>query len=60
MKNKNEKTPRPSTVLRFSPFAWAKLLYLRDARGTEIGGFGCQGGRKTASIDEGMRPRPTL
>jgi hypothetical protein len=27
-------------MLRFSPFAWAKLLYLRDAGDTEIGGFG--------------------
>jgi len=30
--------PRPS--LRFSPYAWAKLLYLRDRGETEIGGFG--------------------
>ena len=26
--------------LRFSPTAWAKLLYMRDAGDTEIGGFG--------------------
>jgi proteasome lid subunit RPN8/RPN11 len=26
--------------LRFSPMAWAKLLYLRDVGNTEIGGFG--------------------
>jgi proteasome lid subunit RPN8/RPN11 len=26
--------------LRFSTYAWAKLVYLRDAGGTEIGGFG--------------------
>ena len=26
--------------LRFSPNAWAKLLYMRDAGDTEIGGFG--------------------
>jgi hypothetical protein len=31
-------TPRPS--LRFSPYAWAKLIYLRDRAETEIGGFG--------------------
>jgi hypothetical protein len=31
--------PRPA-VLRFSPTAWAKLLFLRDAGNTEIGGFG--------------------
>jgi hypothetical protein len=30
---------RPAT-LRFSPTAWAKLLFLRDAGETEIGGFG--------------------
>lgn len=34
-------TPKPKKpVLRFSPTAWAKLLYLRDAGATEIGGFG--------------------
>jgi proteasome lid subunit RPN8/RPN11 len=27
-------------TLRFSPTAWAKLLYLRDRGGTEVGGFG--------------------
>ena len=27
-------------VLRFTPYAWAKLLYLRDRGETEIGGFG--------------------
>jgi len=27
-------------LLRFSPTAWAKLLYLRDAGDTEVGGFG--------------------
>ena len=39
--DKNESRPnRPATVLRFSPYAWAKLLFLRDAGETEIGGFG--------------------
>lgn len=27
-------------VLRFSPYAWAKLLYLRDRGDSEVGGFG--------------------
>ena len=27
-------------MLRFTPTAWAKLLYFRDCGGTEIGGFG--------------------
>ncbi len=26
--------------LRFTPWAWAKLLYLRDSGPTEVGGFG--------------------
>jgi proteasome lid subunit RPN8/RPN11 len=30
----------PAPVLRFSPTAWAKLLYFRDHGETEIGGFG--------------------
>ena len=33
------RAPRTPT-LRFNPFAWAKLLFLRDAGDTEIGGFG--------------------
>jgi hypothetical protein len=39
-KNKTVIPPRRPTVLRFSPTAWAKLLFLRDAGDTEIGGFG--------------------
>ena len=31
---------RDQPVLRFSPYAWAKLLFMRDAGDTEIGGFG--------------------
>src|SRR5687768_15797158 len=27
-------------ILRFSPWSWAKLLFLRDIGPTEIGGFG--------------------
>ena len=35
---KNHQLPKP--VLRFSPTAWAKLLYFRDRGETEISGFG--------------------
>ena len=34
---------RPESVtpsLRFTPTAWAKLLFLRDYGDTEVGGFG--------------------
>jgi hypothetical protein len=33
-----QRPPAPS--LRFSPYAWAKLLFLRDVGQTEVGGFG--------------------
>lgn len=34
---------RNPAMLRFTPYAWAKLLFLRDAGGCEVGGFGiCQ------------------
>jgi proteasome lid subunit RPN8/RPN11 len=35
----SQERPSPPT-LRLTPTAWAKLLYLRDAGPTEIGGFG--------------------
>ncbi len=35
---RRRRSERPT--LRFTPYAWAKLLYLRDAGDTEIGGFG--------------------
>ena len=46
--DKQEKTERSEMfrasrclpTLRFSPVAWAKLLFLRDADETEVGGFG--------------------
>ena len=31
-------TPR-TPCLRFSPTAWAKILFMRDAGETEVGGF---------------------
>ena len=36
----NRPKSRPASVLRFSPTAWGKLLYLRDAGDSEVGGFG--------------------
>ena len=47
-KTRSRKTNRPVALpkkprvpaLRFSPYAWAKLLYLRDRGDTEVGGFG--------------------
>ncbi len=37
-KKKNQRNQRP--VLRFSPTAWAKLLFMRDVTDNEVGGFG--------------------
>ena len=36
--NKSQRSPPAS--LRLSPYAWAKLLFLRDLGDTEVGGFG--------------------
>ena len=36
LRKENKEDP----VLRFSPYAWAKLLFFRDRGDTEIGGFG--------------------
>lgn len=36
-RTRHQKNQRPA--LRFSPLAWAKLLYLRDLGPTEVGGF---------------------
>ena len=41
VKRNQKKTPTPEqTTLRFTPTAWAKLLFLRDYGDTEVGGFG--------------------
>jgi len=37
---REERSARKTPTLRFSPTAWAKLLFFRDAGQTEIGGFG--------------------
>jgi hypothetical protein len=37
-RSRNRLAPRPA--LRFTPTAWAKLLFLRDLGDTEVGGFG--------------------
>lgn len=41
IRRKRRANPAPQCpTLRFSPYAWAKLLFLRDLGGTEVGGFG--------------------
>ena len=39
-KNKMKKKTQQSPSLRFSPTAWAKLVFLRDLTDNEVGGFG--------------------
>ncbi|HAU36484.1 MAG TPA: hypothetical protein DCX07_02050, partial [Phycisphaerales bacterium] len=39
-------------VLRFSPTAWAKLLYFRDRRENEIGGFGVASAEDLLRIED--------
>jgi hypothetical protein len=43
--------PAPPT-LTFSPYAWAKLLFLRDCGGTEIGAFGIASPRKLLHVED--------
>ena len=40
MKNKINVQKNEKPMLRFSPTAWAKLLFMRDMTGNEVGGFG--------------------
>ena len=40
MKNRTKNQSKQSPVLRFSPTAWAKLLFMRDMTDNEVGGFG--------------------
>ena len=40
MKNRKKNQQNPKPVLRFSPTAWAKLLFMRDVTDNEVGGFG--------------------
>lgn len=42
----------PFPSVRFTPYAWAKLLYLRDAGPTEIGGFGVAAPEEPLLIEE--------
>ena len=39
-KRRNRRLKEAIPALRFSPYAWAKLLFLRDCGDTEVGGFG--------------------
>jgi hypothetical protein len=39
-------------ALRFSPTAWAKLLFLRDYGDTEVGGFGIAAGDDLLLVDD--------
>ena len=42
----------PFPSVRITPYAWAKLLYLRDAGPTEIGGFGVAAPEEPLLIEE--------
>jgi proteasome lid subunit RPN8/RPN11 len=53
LKRRRVRHPRlPRPQLKFTPYAWAKLLWLRDAGPTEIGGFGIAPGEDPFLIEE--------
>jgi hypothetical protein len=43
---------QPAPPLRLTPYAWAKLLFLRDAGPTEIGGFGISSASNLLLIED--------
>ena len=43
---------RPPARLRLSPYAWAKLLFLRDLGDTEVGGFGISAADDLLAIED--------
>ena len=43
---------RMRPVLRFSPTAWAKLLFLRDLGETEVGGFAISSGKDLLYVED--------
>jgi proteasome lid subunit RPN8/RPN11 len=44
--------PPSVPALRLTPFAWAKLLFLRDLGSTEVGGFGISAVENLLSIED--------
>lgn len=70
-KNKNKKSkqiksipnlggsnaPKGPTKLRFSPTAWAKLIYLRDIGDSEVGGFGVSAKDDLFYVDDIILPK---
>ena len=40
MKTNKPRRPQPEAMLRFSPTAWAKLMFMRDCSDNEVGAFG--------------------
>ncbi len=50
-KSTQSRKPRRS-VLRFTPTAWSKLLFLRDRGETEIGGFGISAAEELLRIED--------
>ena len=56
-RRRRPRKPRPS--IRFSPSAWAKLLFLRDRGLTEIGGFGITSDDDPLLVTDIAVPRQT-
>jgi len=57
LESNNHQEPRCYPVLRFSPTAWAKLLFFRDRGHTEIGGFGLSAPDDLLRVDDFLTVR---
>lgn len=51
-RHQRQPRPRRQPSLRFSPTAWAKLLFLRDRGPTEVGGFGIASAEDLLSVED--------
>jgi len=50
--HRNRRSKEATPALRFSPYAWSKLLFLRDCGDTEVGGFGISAEKDLLLIED--------
>ncbi|MCG8583722.1 MAG: hypothetical protein MI757_03325 [Pirellulales bacterium] len=58
-KTKRLTTSQAKPSLRFTPTAWAKLLFLRDLGSTEVGGFGIASAEDSLLVEDFVLVRQT-
>ena len=51
-KRSRRRRSRERPTLRFTPYSWSKLLYLRDVGNSEVGGFGISNAEDLRLIED--------